>query len=73
MSRVLTVLGNVRYFHLVKVSNMVQMVTMVAPLKNVSNANGKREVVKILCQGHLNTWFLSSSLAHLLHGGGTLP
>jgi hypothetical protein len=59
MSRVLTVLGNVRYFHLMKVSNMVQMVTMVAPLysvehhidsirieENVSNTNGKREVME---------------------------
>jgi hypothetical protein len=37
MSRVLTVLGNVRYFHLMKVSNMVQMVTMVAPLYSVEH------------------------------------
>ena len=27
-------------------------------------------VVPVLCQGLLNTLFLSSSLAHLLHGGG---
>ena len=29
-----------------------------------------RPVVPVLCQGLLNTLFLSSSLAHLLHGGG---
>jgi hypothetical protein len=33
---------------------------------------GNGRLWRILCQGLLNTLFLSSSLAHLVHGGGTL-